>query len=162
MRCYRNSTNEATRVTLKLTHPTQKFTLMWKNWFTPRLNGTLCDLIKNVRKREVWSSRRSLTSIEIIFPSDEKNFAQKAELNRSDANRLQVWSLHSTPVKLIRASILWYCSRIYTHIPWVSNPYGMEYDLCIQSFFGPFVFECFLLFLVVIFVAFEHFSSTMK
>ena len=60
----------------------------------PGLNGTLCDLIKNVREREVGSVkfpyRNRLTSIEIMFPTDEKNFAQKAELNRSDANRLQV------------------------------------------------------------------------
>ena len=33
--------------------------------------------------------------------------AQKAESNRSDANRLQVWSLHPTPVRVIRAILYW-------------------------------------------------------
>lgn len=39
--------------------------------------------------------------------------AQKAELNRSDANRLQVWSLHPTPVRLIRAMKVRLAIRLY-------------------------------------------------
>lgn len=33
-----------------------------------------------------------------------QNYARKTELNRSEANRLQVWSLHHTPVRIIRAT----------------------------------------------------------
>ena len=33
----------------------------------------------------------------------EKKNAQKVELNHSDANRLQVWSLHPGPPRFIRA-----------------------------------------------------------
>ena len=43
----------------------------------------------------------------------KKLVAQKAESNRSDANRLQVWSLHPTPVRLIRATTCCSDSSLY-------------------------------------------------
>ena len=45
-----------------------------------------------------------IVSVESICTKDNKKvFAQKVELNHSDANQLQVWSLHPGPPKLIWA-----------------------------------------------------------